>query len=91
MYSNDSRDLEDGRQDQIHEASTGTQKELSGSMAASAADSSIPDGERSNDHLNPRKWSWMQKHVTLLVLSATAFVPDYGAASGASTQIPQAQ
>lgn len=45
--------------------------------------------EPSDSQLDPLNWSWSKKHITLLILSATAFLPDYGAASGASTQIPQ--
>lgn len=45
--------------------------------------------EPSDSQLDPLNWSWSKKHTTLLILSATAFLPDYGAASGASAQIPQ--
>ena len=40
----------------------------------------------SNDVLN---WSWKQKHIILFIISATAFLPDYGSATGAVTLIPQ--
>ncbi|KKK12518.1 hypothetical protein AOCH_000045 [Aspergillus ochraceoroseus] len=40
-----------------------------------------------NDPLN---WPSFRKHVVLLVISATAFLPDYGSATGAVTLIPQA-
>ena len=39
-----------------------------------------------NDVLN---WSWQKKHAILFVISATAFLPDYGSATGAVTLIPQ--
>ena len=47
--------------------------------------------EPSDSPQDPLNWSWSKKHTILLVLSATAFLPDYGAASGASTQLPQAE
>ena len=47
--------------------------------------------EPSDSPYDPLNWSWSKKHTILLVLSATAFLPDYGAASGASTQLPQAE
>lgn len=39
-----------------------------------------------NDVLN---WSWKKKHIILFVISCTAFLPDYGSATGAVTLIPQ--
>jgi hypothetical protein len=39
-----------------------------------------------NDTLN---WSWWKKHVMLIIISMTAFLPDYGSAVGAVTLIPQ--
>lgn len=39
-----------------------------------------------NDPLN---WSNFRKHAVLLVVAATAFLPDYGSAVGAVTLIPQ--
>jgi hypothetical protein len=36
----------------------------------------------SNDTLN---WSWTKKHVMLIIISMTAFLPDYGSATGAVT------
>lgn len=39
-----------------------------------------------NDVLN---WSWQKKHAILFVVAATAFLPDYGSATGAVTLIPQ--
>ncbi|KAK5164902.1 uncharacterized protein LTR77_009566 [Saxophila tyrrhenica] len=39
-----------------------------------------------NDVLN---WSWSKKHTILFVIAATAFLPDYGSATGAVTLIPQ--
>ena len=39
-----------------------------------------------NDVLN---WSWAKKHTILIVIAATAFLPDYGSATGAVTLIPQ--
>ncbi|KAK2764566.1 hypothetical protein FQN54_009261 [Arachnomyces sp. PD_36] len=41
-----------------------------------------------NDTLN---WSQTKKHITLFIISACAFLPDYGSATGAVTLIPQAE
>ncbi|GES66485.1 putative MFS transporter [Aspergillus terreus] len=40
-----------------------------------------------NDPLN---WSPFKKHLILIIISATSFLPDYGSATGAVTLIPQA-
>ncbi|KAF9892637.1 hypothetical protein FE257_001039 [Aspergillus nanangensis] len=40
-----------------------------------------------NDPLN---WSSFRKHLILIIVSVTAFLPDYGSATGAVTLIPQA-
>lgn len=45
----------------------------------------------SEDPNDPLNWSQTKKHVMLMVISATAFLPDYGAATGAVTLIPQAK
>jgi len=44
----------------------------------------------SEDPHDPLNWSWLKKHVTLVIISCTAFLPDYGSATGAVTLIPQA-
>ena len=44
----------------------------------------------SDDPNDPLNWSWWKKHVTLIVISMTALLPDYGSATGAVTLIPQA-
>ncbi|GAD95174.1 major Facilitator Superfamily protein [Paecilomyces variotii No. 5] len=41
-----------------------------------------------NDTLN---WSRARKHLVLFIISAVAFLPDYGSATGAVTLIPQAE
>ena len=41
-----------------------------------------------NDPLN---WSKFRKHLILLIICASAFLPDYGSATGAVTLIPQAK
>lgn len=40
-----------------------------------------------NDTLN---WSQTKKHIVLFIISAVAFLPDYGSATGAVTLLPQA-
>ncbi|MCJ1471680.1 hypothetical protein MMC13_000320 [Lambiella insularis] len=44
----------------------------------------------SNDPDDPLNWSQLKKHLILLVISATAFLPDYGGSMGAVALIPQA-
>ncbi|TKA70092.1 hypothetical protein B0A55_08026 [Friedmanniomyces simplex] len=43
----------------------------------------------SSDSRDPLRWSWSKKHLILFVISATAFLPDYGSATGAVTLLPQ--
>lgn len=56
-----------------------------------------PDGQTvlipqpSTDRDDPLNWSWSRKHIILLVIAATSFLPDYGSATGAVTLIPQAK
>lgn len=40
---------------------------------------------------DPLNWTWTKKHVVLLVVAATSFLPDYGSATGAVTLLPQAK
>ena len=43
-----------------------------------------------SDSLNdPLNWSSFKKHLILFIISAAAFVPDYGSATGAVTLIQQ--
>ncbi|WEW61908.1 hypothetical protein PRK78_007408 [Emydomyces testavorans] len=49
----------------------------------------IPQPSNSPD--DPLNWSEFKKGVILFVISATAFLPDYGSAVGAVTLLPQAQ
>ncbi|KAK3068248.1 hypothetical protein LTR53_014340 [Teratosphaeriaceae sp. CCFEE 6253] len=43
----------------------------------------------SSDSRDPLNWSWGKKHIILFVIAATAFLPDYGSATGAVTLLPQ--
>ncbi|KAI4173396.1 MAG: hypothetical protein LQ343_002928 [Gyalolechia ehrenbergii] len=45
----------------------------------------------SADPHDPLNWSQGKKNLILFIISATAFLPDYGSATGAVTLIPQAQ
>jgi hypothetical protein len=55
-----------------------------------------PDGhtvlipQPSSDLNDPLNWSWTKKHLVLIIISMTAFLPDYGSATGAVALIPQA-
>ncbi|KAL8795388.1 MAG: hypothetical protein Q9195_002129 [Heterodermia aff. obscurata] len=44
----------------------------------------------SSDPHDPLNWSQSKKNLVLLIISATAFLADYGSATGAVTLIPQA-
>ncbi len=44
----------------------------------------------SDDPRDPLNWSWGKKHLVLIVVSLTAFLPDYGSATGAVTLLAQA-
>ena len=44
----------------------------------------------SDDPEDPLNWTWFRKHLTLIIISMTAFLPDYGSATGAVALIPQA-
>jgi len=44
----------------------------------------------SSDPHDPLNWSWLKKHLILIIISMTAFLPDYGSATGAVTLLPQA-
>ena len=43
----------------------------------------------SEDPNDPLNWSWFRKHLFLIIIGATSFLPDYGSATGAVTLIPQ--
>lgn len=43
----------------------------------------------SQDSNDPLNWTPVKKHIILFVVSATAFLPDYGSATGAVTLLPQ--
>lgn len=43
------------------------------------------------DPHDPLNWSQGRKNLILIIISATAFLADYGSATGAVTLIPQAQ
>ena len=45
----------------------------------------------SSDKNDPLNWSWVKKHTILIIISMTAFLPDYGSATGAVTLLPQAE
>ena len=44
----------------------------------------------SSDPNDPLNWSRFEKHLILIIISMTAFLPDYGSATGAVTLLPQA-
>lgn len=88
MSTVDSNSLESGQEDAQDEDKFDVPKNLA-HVAARSGTQLIP--QPSDNPQDPLNWSWSKKHIILLVLSATAFLPDYGAATGASTQIPQAE
>ena len=44
----------------------------------------------SDDPKDPLNWSWRVKHTMLFIVALTAFLPDYGSATGAITLLAQA-
>jgi hypothetical protein len=40
-----------------------------------------------SDQNDPLNWSWMKKHTILIIVSMTAFLPDYGSATGAVSKL----
>lgn len=44
----------------------------------------------SSDPNDPLNWSRLKKHVTLLVITVVAFLPDFGSSIGIVTLLPQA-
>lgn len=55
-----------------------------------------PDGhtillpQPSDDPNDPLNWSKFKKHLVLIIISMTAFIPDYGSGAGVVTILPQA-
>ncbi|RVX67272.1 hypothetical protein B0A52_09309 [Exophiala mesophila] len=55
-----------------------------------------PDGttillpQPSSDVNDPLNWTRFKKHLILIIISLSAFLPDYGSATGAVTLLPQA-
>ena len=45
----------------------------------------------SSDPNDPLNWSQLKKHAFLFIISATAFLPDYGSSTGAVTLLPQSK
>ena len=43
-----------------------------------------------SDPNDPLNWNPLRKHVTLLVITVTAFLPDFGSSMGIVTLLPQA-
>ena len=44
----------------------------------------------SSDPNDPLNWNPLRKHVTLLVITVTSFLPDFGSSIGIVTLLPQA-
>jgi hypothetical protein len=42
-----------------------------------------------SDPNDPLNWSWMKKHLFLMIISIIAFLPDYGSSTGAITNLVQ--
>lgn len=56
-----------------------------------------PDGQTilipqpSDSPNDPLNWSSFRKHAILIIISCTAFLPDYGSATGSVTLTPQGE
>jgi hypothetical protein len=49
----------------------------------------ILDPQPSSDPNDPLNWSWAKKHLFLIIVACTAFLPDYGSSTGAITNLVQ--
>lgn len=83
--------------DQLHEFSETSGYVLDAGDAANEAGLKVArDGhtilipQPSDDPNDPLNWTRFKKHLILFIISATAFLPDYGSATGAVTLLPQA-
>ena len=68
--------------------------------AAQLADPNLkttPDGrtilipQPSSDPHDPLNWSYVKKHVILVIISVVSFVPDFGSSMGVITLLPQSK
>ncbi|KAL8705095.1 MAG: hypothetical protein Q9201_001778 [Fulgogasparrea decipioides] len=77
-----------GQKGQDHVAVT---REEGSNLPKTSQDGQLLDPQPSEDPNDPLNWSQRKKNLILLIISATAFLPDYGSATGAVTLIPQAE
>jgi hypothetical protein len=61
-----------------------------GTLKHAADGTTILLPQPSDDPHDPLNWSWLKKHLILIIVSMSAFLPDYGSATGAVTLLPQA-
>jgi hypothetical protein len=61
-----------------------------GQLKTAADGHTILIPQPSDDPDDPLNWSRFRKHAILFTIAATAFLPDYGSATGAVTLLPQA-
>lgn len=60
-------------------------------MKVSSDHHNVLNPQPSDNPHDPLNWSQSKKNLILFIISATAFLPDYGSATGAVTLIPQAK
>ena len=60
-----------------------------GSLKTAADGHTVLIPQPTDDPNDPMNWSSIKKHIILFVISAIAFLPDYGSSLGAVTLIPQ--
>lgn len=87
------------RADRVHEVNLTTDHGYAVEAAAVSEAANIKLGkdghtvlipQPSNDPSDPLNWSTTKKHISLAIISAAAFLPDYGSGVGAVTLLPQA-
>lgn len=71
----------------LHDVSLATERGLK-----TTADGQIILIPQPSDSPNdPLNWTPFKKHLVLIIISCTAFLPDYGSATGAVTLVPQGE
>lgn len=60
-------------------------------LKTAADGSTILIPQPSDSPNDPLNWTPFRKHLILIIISCTAFLPDYGSATGAVTLVPQGE
>ena len=88
-------DYEKGSKPKDNEIHSGTSTDVWPNLDLSRPLKTTDDGhtvlipQPSNDPNDPLNWSQSKKNITLLIVSATAFLADFGSSMGAVTSVVQ--